>query len=100
MNIPSARDVKVGTRFSIMTPNGIVEFRVLKFAHGRGTDKHLTTIDGTTQKQVVRLAECSIRFVGTEFSGSFTMVQPLDDGSWAVRAEFLIGDEEFWMGAQ
>ena len=96
MDISLAKDVKPGTRFSIKTPNGMVEFRVLKFAHGKGADKHLTTIDGITQKQVVRLAQCSVRFRGTEFSGTISLVQPMDDGTWAVRAEFLIRDEEFW----
>jgi hypothetical protein len=100
MNIPPAKDIKAGTRFFIDTPNGIVEFRVVKFAHGRDSDKHLTTIDGITLKQVVRLAQCSIKFEGTKFSGSFSMVQPMDDGTWAVRAEFLIGDEKFWVGTQ
>ena len=100
MNIPPAKDVKAGTRFFIKTPNGVVEFRVVKFTHGKGADKHLTTIDGITQKQVVRLAQCSVRFRGTEFSGTISLVQPMDDGTWAVRAEFLIGDEEFWEGAQ
>jgi len=73
---------------------------VLKFAHGRGADKHLTTIDGITVKQVVPQASCSIRSKGNEFSGSISMVRPMDDGSWAVRAEFLIADEAFWEGAQ
>ena len=100
MNIPSAKDVKAGTKIFITTPNGIVEFQVVKFAHGRGADKHLTTIDGTTLKQVVRLAQCSIKFGGAEFTGSFSMVQPMDNSTWAVRAEFLIGNEKFWEGAQ
>ena len=100
MNIPPAKDVKAGTRFFIKTPNGMVEFRVLKLAHGRGADKFLTTIDGTTLKQVVRLAECSIKFGGTEFAGNFTLVQPMDDGTWVVRAEFIIGNDQFWEGAQ
>jgi len=99
VDISLAKDVKPGTRFSIKTPNGMVEFRVLKFAHGRGEDKHLTTIDGVTLKQVVVLAQCSIKSRGNEFLGKFSMVQPMDDGAWAVRAEFLIRDEEFWEGA-
>ena len=100
VDIPLAKDVKPGARFSVNTPNGIVEFRLLKFAHGRGADKYLTTIDGITVKQVVPQAHCSIRFRGTEFSGKFSMVHPMDDGTWAVRAEFLIADEEYWEEAQ
>lgn len=99
MEIPLAKEVKAGTRFPINTPNGMVEFCVVRFTHGRGDDKHLTTIDGTTSKQVVVQAHCSTRFKGNEFKGKFTMVMPLDDKAWAVRAEFLIGDEEFWEGA-
>jgi hypothetical protein len=100
VDIPLAKDVKPGTRFSVNTPNGIVEFRVLKFAHGSGAGKHLTTIDGITLKQVVPQAQCSIGFRGSGFSGSFSMVCRMDDGTWAVRAEFLIANEEFWEGAQ
>jgi hypothetical protein len=96
MNLPPAKDIKVGTTFPINTPNGFVDFRVTKFSHGRGTDKHLTTFDGTTNKQVVRLARCSVKFAGSEFSGNFTLVQSLDNGTWAVRAELLIIDEAFW----
>jgi hypothetical protein len=99
VDIPLAKDVRPGTRFSVKTPNGIVEFRVVKFAHGRGADKHQTTIDGITQKQVVPQAHCSIRSRGSEFKGQFSMVHPMDDGTWAVRAEFLMADEEFWEGA-
>ena len=100
MDIPLAKAIKSGTRFSVNTPNGIVEFRVVRFAHGLGEDKHLTTIDGITQKQVVPQAHCSIRSRGNEFKGQFTMVHPMDDGTWAVRVEFLIADEEFWEGSQ
>ena len=73
---------------------------MLKFAHGREMDKYLTTIDGITQKQVVPQAHCSIRFGGNKFFGKFSMVQPMADGTWAVRAEFLITDEEYWDEAQ
>ncbi len=96
MNLPPAKDINVGTSFPINTPNGTVEFRVTKFSHGRGADKHLTTFDGLTNKQVVRLAQCSVKFDGSEFFGNFTLVQSLDNGTWAVRTEILIGEETFW----
>ncbi len=98
MDIPAAKNIKAGARFSVKTPNGIVEFRAQKFGRGNGESKYLTTWDGTTEKQVVRDAECSVMFKGSIFTGTFSMVQPMDNGDWAVRAEFLIKDEEFWEG--
>ncbi|HEY1663653.1 MAG TPA: hypothetical protein VGI03_14640 [Verrucomicrobiae bacterium] len=98
MDIPCAREAKAGSRFSVQTPNGIVEFRVSKFSRGKGDSKFLTTWDGTTAKQVVREAECSVFLKGLEFKGATCMVHPMDNGSWAVRLEFLITDDEFWEG--
>jgi len=98
VDIPIAREIKAGSRFSVKTPNGTVEFQVLKFGRGKGESKYLTTWDGTTAKQVVRDAECSVFFKGLEFTGAICMVHEMENGKWAVRLEFLIKEEGFWEG--
>lgn len=99
MDIPSANKIKPGARFLLQTPNGIVEFRALKTTFGKGESRHMLTLDGITLKQVVPQAHCSVQFKGEQFNGIFSMVHPLDNGTWAVRAEFKILSEDFWQNS-
>jgi hypothetical protein len=96
VELPPAKDIKAGLRFPVITPNGTAEVRLLKFGHGKGENKHATTWDGTSKKEVMLHWPCSIFFKGNEFTGRFSLVSPMENGHWAVRIEMVIQDENFW----
>lgn len=100
MELPPAKDIKPGIRFPVMTQNGAVEFRLLKFERGKGESKHALTWDGITKKQVLLHWSCSVFFRGNEFSGRFSLVSQMENGNWAVRIEMVIAEEEFWKDAK
>jgi hypothetical protein len=98
VELPPAKDIKPGTRFSVKTVNGFVEVRVLKFNRGKAKSNYVATCDGETKKQVVIDTPASVFFQGSEFTGAFSMAIPLENGQWAVRADFMINNDVFWEG--
>jgi hypothetical protein len=96
VELPPARDIKPGLRFPVISENGTVEVRLLKFSHGKGENKHATTWDGTAKKEVMLHWPCSLLFKGERFTGRFSLVSPIESGGWAVRIEVVIPDEDFW----